>query len=93
MHQLGNFALISTSPYENGIFFIPQLNHNITRPNITLVGLDMKMTLHTRENLLILVPLSQGHAKIFNMAKQISFQNHLPKPNMYVTEGAKSHMG
>ena len=25
----------------------PQLNHNSTWPNITLVGLDMKMTLHT----------------------------------------------
>ena len=32
-----------------------------------------------RENLLILVPLSQGHANIFNMAKQISIQNYLPK--------------
>ena len=31
------------------------------------------------ENLLILVPLSQGHAKIFNMAKQIYFQKYLPK--------------
>ena len=25
----------------------PQLNHNSTQPNITLDGLDMKMTLHT----------------------------------------------
>ena len=32
-----------------------------------------------RENLLILVPLSQGHSKIFNMAKKICFQNYLPK--------------
>ena len=31
------------------LFFLsnPQLNHNSTQPNIILVGLDMKMTLHT----------------------------------------------
>ena len=25
----------------------PQLNHSSTQPNITLVGIDTKMTLHT----------------------------------------------
>ena len=38
-----------------------------------------RLVMDPRENLLILVPLSQEHAKIFNMAKQISFQNYLPK--------------
>ena len=46
-----------------------------------------RLVMDPRENLLILVPLSQGHAKIFNMAKQLSFQNYLPKTKQACDRG------
>ena len=41
------FSFSSPKKIGENIFVKPQLNHNSTQPNITLVGLNMKMALHT----------------------------------------------